>query len=347
MINLKEIVTKARLQFTLNLIAATIVASLNSAKAYADGLKQALVAGDIAFTSQYFNSGTKTDVGSALVELATKANSDAVTFEVLSSPNTGKLKTYRFKKGTGAGATTMDIDIEKDLLNGTFELVTITEGTGADAGKYFDGATEVTSAQGVTKAGVFMKYNSNAAGESPAYSYADMTGLVEYLTLGDQTGKVVTLSIVNHQITADIADGAITKAKLAQAVQNQIDGAAQIIDVNNIKALTNAQCEALRAGDIVNKVDATGKHAYRVSYKTATGMCLTYSDCENVETVAYEKSNDNWAWDSTDVTPIGTALQSKDFDEISEADCTAAWEAAWAAANTPAQSGGEEQNGGE
>ena len=223
--DLKKIVTKVRLQFVLNLIAATIVASLNSAKAYADGLKAALVAGDIAFTSEYFNSGAKTNVGSALVELATKANSDSVTFEALQSPNTGKLKTYRFTKGTGAGATTMDIDIEKDLLNGTFELVTIVEGTGADAGKYFDGATEVGSSVGVTGAGVYMKYNSNAASDSPSFSYADMSSCIEYLTVGTQTGKVVTLSIdaQTHTITADIADGVIGKAKLASGVQASLD----------------------------------------------------------------------------------------------------------------------------
>lgn len=339
--DLKKIVTKVRLIFTLNLIAMSIAASLSSAKAYADGLKSALVAGDIAFTHASFNGGAKTDVGAALVELATAQSNDAVTFEVLSSPNTGKLKTYRFTKGTGAGATTMDIDIEKDLLNGTFELVTIVEGTGDDAGKYFDGSTEVGSAQGVTGAGVYMKYNSNAASDSPSFSYADMSRCIEYLTVGTQTGKMVTLSIdpQTHTITADIADGTLTKAKLVQSLQNQIDGAAQIIEVNNIKALTNEQCEALRAGDIVIKVDGTGKHAYNVSFKTAAGLCMTYADCENVETVAYEKSNDNWAWDSTDVTAIGSALHASDFDEISEQECTAAWEAAMAAATTPAQSG--------
>lgn len=252
----KKIVTKVRLIYFMSLIAATIAASLNSAKAYADGLKEALVAGDIAFTHASFNGGAKTDVGAALVELATAQTNQSITFEVLQTPNTGKLKTYRFTKGTGAGATTMDIDIEKDLLNGTFELVTITE----SGGKYYDGATEVTSAQGVTKAGVFMKYNSNAASDSPEYSYADMTGLVEYLTLGNQEGKVVTLSIVDHQITADIADGAIGKAKLATAVQNSLD-----------------------------KADS--------------------------------------------------ALQSDDFDEITESEIQTAWEAAVAAANTPA--GGE------
>lgn len=341
MINLKKIVTKVRLTFTLNLIAATIVASLASAKSYADGLKDALVAGDIAITSEYFNSGAKTNVGAALESLAAKANSDAVTFEVLEHPNTGKLKTYRFTKGTGAGATTMDIDIERDLLNGTFELVTIVEGTGDDAGKFFDGATEVGSSVGVTGAGVYMKYSSNAAGESPTFSYADMSSCIEYLTVGNQNGKMVTLTIdpVTHTITADIADGTLTKAKLAQALQNQIDGAAQIVEVNNIKALTNAQCEALRAGDFVIKVDGTGKHSYRVSFKNATGMCLTYSDCESIETVAYDLVDENWTWQSTDITPIGSALQAADFDEITEEECTAAWNAAMAAANTPAAQG--------
>lgn len=341
--DLKKIVTKVRLQFTLNLIAATIVATLSSAKAYADSLKAALVAGDIAFTNAAFNGGAKTNVGAALVELATNhANAD-VTFEELETPTSGKLKTYRFTKGTGAGAQVMDIDIEKDKMRAIVGFVTITEGTGADAGKYFDGATEVGSADGVTGAGVYLKSNEiDASGVATGVvKYASADAVVEYLTVGDQTGKMVTLYIDqnNHTITADIADNTLTKAKLVTSLQNQIDGAAQIIDVNNIKALTNAQCEALRAGDIVNKVDGTGKHAYRVSFKNATGMCLTYSDCENIETVAYNKANDNWAWDSTDVTSIGSALHAADFDEISESECTAAWEAAMAAATTPAQAG--------
>ena len=339
--DLKKIVTKVRLTYVMGLIAASIVASLNSAKAYADGLKAALVAGDIAFTNAAFNNGSATNVGAALVELAEKASADAVTFEVLSTPNTGKLKSYRFTKGTGAGATTMDIDIEKDLLNGTFELVTIVEGTGADEGKYFDGSTEVGASQGVTKAGVFMKYNSNAASDSPAYSYADMTGLIEYLTVGTQTGKAVTLTIdpATHTITADIAAKAIQKSHLSQEVQDILDAAPLKIEVSNIKALTSEQCEALKPGDIVVKVTGNDKHSYRVSYKGQTGLCLTYVDCENAETVAYEKENNAWAWDSTDITAIGTALHAADFDEITEQECADAWTAAMTAANTPAQSG--------
>lgn len=264
----KKIVTKVRLQFVLNLIAATIVASLNSAKAYADGLKAALTAGDIAFTHASFAQGTA-NVEDALIELAGKAANDAVSFEVLQNPNTGKLKSYRFTKGTGAGATTMDIDIEKDLLNGTFQLVTITE----NDGHYYDGQTEVTAAQGVTGTGVYMKYNSNAAGETETFSYADMSSCIEYLSTGNQTGKVVTLAIdpQTHTITADIADGAIGEAKLASDVQTKLG------------------------------------HA-----ETAFG----------------------WG----DHSKAGYSVPA-DFDEITEAECTAAWESAVAAANTPANSG--------
>lgn len=77
-----------------------------------------------------------------------------------------------------------------------------------------------------------------------------------------------------------------------------------ITEVTDIKALSADLLEALRPGDIIVKITGTDKHSYRVSYKGATGLCLTYSDCENVETVAYEKTGDTWAWDSTDVTPI-------------------------------------------
>ena len=334
--DLKKIVTKVRLTYVMGLIAASIVASLNSAKAYADGLKSALVAGDIAFTNAAFNSGNATDVGSALVELATAQSNAAVTFEVLSSPNTGKLKSYRFTKGTGAGATTMDIDIEKDLLNGTFELVTIVEGTDENAGKFYDGQTEVGSSVGVTKAGVFMKYNSNAAGETAAYSYADMTGLIEYLTVGTQTGKVVTLSIdsATHTITADIADGAIGKSKLSTEVQNILDAAPQKISANP-EALTAEQLAALNIGDQVIKTSGNEKHIYTVSYKDATKheIALVYADVHTVEEIYYEQDGSgNWKSAIKETQNLDSSLHSADLDEISESECSTAWAAAMAAA---------------
>ena len=140
----------------------------------------------------------------------------------------------------------------------------------------------------------------------------------------------------NALVTASAANNAITVAstqKLQQAValaesavQNvkTINGAAMVgtgdvdlpakLEVSNITALTGDQIDALRAGDVVIKSDSTGKHAYKVSFKGSAGICLTYADCENVETVAYEKKNNQWAYDSTDITPIGQAVQPGDLD---------------------------------
>lgn len=180
-----------------------------------------------AATQDSFSSATT--VEAALIELANKAAGDEVSFEKLGTANTGKLATYRFTKGTGDSAITMDIDIEKDLVNKNFQLVSITEGTEDNAGKYFDGVTEVTSAQGVTGAGVYMKYVTYASGSATEIvSYADMSNVIEFLTVGTQSGKDVTLTIdsTNHTITAD----------LTQTMKNTISGKAEksemsIVDV--------------------------------------------------------------------------------------------------------------------
>ena len=176
-----------------------------------------------AATQESFNSATT--VEAALIELANKAAGDEISFEKLGTANTGKLATYRFTKGSGAGATTMDIDIEKDLLNKTFQLVTITAGTGDNSGKYYDGVTEVGSSVGVTSAGVYMKYTTIIEGGVEMFSYANMSGVIEYLTVGTQTGKAVTLSIVDNQITADISAKAIQKSHLSDEVQASLDKA--------------------------------------------------------------------------------------------------------------------------
>lgn len=81
-----------------------------------------------------------------------------------------------------------------------------------------------------------------------------------------------------------------------------------IIEVTDITALTGDQLDALRCGDTVVKKTGTMHHRYHVSYKDETvgGLCLTYVDCENVETVAYEKREGVWTYDSTDITNIGS-----------------------------------------
>lgn len=174
--------------------------------------------------SESINGLNATTVEEALAELVTVAGTSDVSFEKLDLPNAGKLATYRFTKGSGANAQTMEIDIEKDLMRAIVGFVTITE----DGGHYYDGQEEVSSAQGVTSAGIYLKsYELDAAGQSTGVvKYADASLVIEYLTLGNQEGKAVTLNITNNAITADIANGAIQKAHLSQELQDAIDLAA-------------------------------------------------------------------------------------------------------------------------
>ena len=79
-----------------------------------------------------------------------------------------------------------------------------------------------------------------------------------------------------------------------------------IIRVTDIKALTNKQCNALNVGDQVLKKTGTQTHLYTVTYKDDTngGLCLSYIDAENAETVAYDREGNNWSWTDTTITPL-------------------------------------------
>lgn len=78
------------------------------------------------------------------------------------------------------------------------------------------------------------------------------------------------------------------------------------IGVSNITTLTADQLDQIQPGNIVIKNDETGGHAYVCTYKGPGGLCLTYADCDNVETVAYVKTEGAWAYDDTTVTHIGS-----------------------------------------
>lgn len=77
------------------------------------------------------------------------------------------------------------------------------------------------------------------------------------------------------------------------------------VEVADITAIPAETLNALSCGDQVVKSDVSGKHAYLVSYKGDGGLSLSYFDCDNVETVAYTKTGDVWAYDDTTVTHIG------------------------------------------
>lgn len=84
-------------------------------------------------------------------------------------------------------------------------------------------------------------------------------------------------------------------------------GAAVPIEVADITGLTDDQLDSLNVGDKVAKKTGTARHLYTVTYKDAEngGLCLTYADAANVETVSYDHTESGWAYNSTDKTHIG------------------------------------------
>ena len=83
-----------------------------------------------------------------------------------------------------------------------------------------------------------------------------------------------------------------------------------VLECENIKALSNSQIDLLRCGDYLVKKDASGEHAYKVTFKSDTGMCLTYHDASVVETQSYDKVGGNWVYNSEDKTPNLLELQN-------------------------------------
>lgn len=92
-------------------------------------------------------------------------------------------------------------------------------------------------------------------------------------------------------------------------ILSDLVGAAVPIEVADITKLTNAQLDALNVGDKVVKVTGTDKHLYSVTYKATTGggLCLSYADAVNTETVSYDRTESGWAFNSIDKGTIPAA----------------------------------------
>lgn len=83
----------------------------------------------------------------------------------------------------------------------------------------------------------------------------------------------------------------------------------KVADVKNIDGEILSQ---LKCGDVVIKEDASGEHAYIVSYKKEyVGICLTYTDASVVETQSYDWDVEaGWIYNSEDKTPNLLELQN-------------------------------------
>ena len=71
----------------------------------------------------------------------------------------------------------------------------------------------------------------------------------------------------------------------------------KVADVKNIDGEILSQ---LKCGDVVIKEDASGEHAYIVTYRGETGICLTYADASVIETQSYDLVGDEWVYNSED-----------------------------------------------
>ena len=182
-------------------MAASIVTEVSAAKSYADGLFEAVAAGDVTFSSSNF---TADNVSGALEELfsaVADAQSNAAVTISSTTPTSGMLRSYTFSQG---GTNIGTIDIPKDYVNNIIGIV---------------------SQDGSGNSGIFLKVNTApTGGDTPVYDYVDVSGLVEYVTSGSQSGDMifVTVDPQTHKVTATITDGTVTKPKLHADVQTSL-----------------------------------------------------------------------------------------------------------------------------
>ena len=104
-------------------------------------------------------------------------------------------------------------------------------------------------------------------------------------------GKWQTMKLVDDAETPKVSDDAVKTT----------------LKVTDITVLTTKQCNSLNVGDQVIKKTGSQRHLYTVTYKEdKQGLCLSYFDAENAETVAYQYDTTNKVWDylDTTITPL-------------------------------------------
>ena len=129
----------------------------------------------------------------------------------------GYAATYHLTKdGVNQGAA---INIPKDMVVSGGEVKTVT-----------------TTNSPYSGAAVGDKYiEITLANNDGTKLYIPANSLVEYVTSGSSAGDMIVVSIdANHQVTASITDGTVTKAKLASGVQASLDAADSALQASDI-----------------------------------------------------------------------------------------------------------------
>lgn len=145
----------------------------------------------------------------------TPAAADTYTLTKLGTPSAGAAASYKLQKfvnGTGSATDVSGaavIDIPKDMVVQSGQVVT--KGAPSEGDPW-------------PSAGTFIELTlANATNDK---LYIDVANLIEYVTSGSQNGDMIVVAIDGqHKVTATITDGTITKAKLAQGVQDSLDAA--------------------------------------------------------------------------------------------------------------------------
>ena len=86
------------------------------------------------------------------------------------------------------------------------------------------------------------------------------------------------------------------------------------VEVEDITAISADVLDSLECGDIVVKKTGNQRHAYLVSYKgdgAGEGICLSYNAAGYGETVSYDRTDDGWAYNSTDVKTYGAEEETQ------------------------------------
>lgn len=119
--------------------------------------------------------------------------------------------------------------------------------------------------------------------------------------------KDALLALINEKIAGQ--GNQIDIGGALAEILTELAGAAVAIEVTDITKLTDEQLDSLNVGDKVVKVTGTDKHLYVVTYKATTGggICLSYFDAVNTETVSYDRTESGWAYNSTDKGAIPSA----------------------------------------
>lgn len=220
-----------------------------------------------------------------LSALETKVNKIGVTAK--ETANAGYLKSYTF---TGPNGTPIDIDIPKDLVVKSGEVITATTETG------------------LVKGDKYIKLTIADQDESPIY--IAVKDLVDVYTAQADAEKVQLAISGTNEISATIKPGSIAKADLATAVQRSLDKADAAAPQTALDA-ANAEIAKIKtdvAAHGVKSVTASG-----TGYVTAKAT----TDTKTGEATITVASTDALA---TAVAAATSALQAGDVKAGSKAD---------------------------